>query len=77
MSWPDDADGDVLRRLRADGFDFRRKYSIDFNIDFRSWSKPAGAWATARAIYPSAELKKPMQKISTTASRRLHTVSAH
>jgi hypothetical protein len=35
--WPQDADGDVLRRLEADGFDFALLHSIDFNIDFNTW----------------------------------------
>ena len=36
-TWPQDADGDVFRRLEADGFDFDVAYEIDFNIDFESW----------------------------------------
>jgi len=35
--WPRDADGDVFRRLEADGFDFSVPYSVDFNIDFDAW----------------------------------------
>ncbi|MFT6735624.1 MAG: hypothetical protein ACJAS9_003835 [Polaribacter sp.] len=34
MNWPNDADGDVLRRLEESGFDFSKSYEIDFNIDF-------------------------------------------
>ena len=35
--WPQDADGDVFRRLAASGLDFEVPYSIDFNIDFETW----------------------------------------
>ena len=38
--WPSDADGDVLRRLQASGFDFASEHVIDFNIDFASWPPP-------------------------------------
>ena len=37
MDWPADADGDVMRRLQGDGFDFAREVEIDFNIDFNTW----------------------------------------
>jgi Regulator of ribonuclease activity B len=37
MSWPDDADGDVLRRLKESNFDFSRIHSIDFNVDLQEW----------------------------------------
>lgn len=37
MSWPDDDDGDVLRRLQESGFDFARDYQVDFNVDFFEW----------------------------------------
>jgi hypothetical protein len=32
--WPGDADGDAMRQLQDDGFDFNRDAEIDFNIDF-------------------------------------------
>lgn len=35
--WPNDADGDVLRRMKASGFDFEVKTDIDFNVDFDDW----------------------------------------
>ena len=33
IDWPNDADGDVLRRMKESGFDFSKIHSIDFNID--------------------------------------------
>ena len=41
--WPDDADGDVMRRLAASGFDFGQTYEIDFIVDFSDWPPPAPA----------------------------------
>lgn len=35
--WPDDDDGRVLRRLRDKGFDFTKKYVLDFVVDFEPW----------------------------------------
>jgi Regulator of ribonuclease activity B len=37
MDWPNDADGDVMRRLQDSGFDFDREAMIDFNIDCDRW----------------------------------------
>ncbi|MCL2075656.1 MAG: ribonuclease E inhibitor RraB [Betaproteobacteria bacterium] len=42
MSWPNDADGDVFRRLYESGLDFSKPYTVDFNVDFASWP-PADA----------------------------------
>ena len=36
MTWPSDADGDVLRRLEQSGFHFSKSTLIDFNVDFQS-----------------------------------------
>ena len=36
-SWPNDADGDVLRRLKDSNFDFSKAHLIDFNIDLQEW----------------------------------------
>lgn len=36
MIFPNDANGDVLRRMQADGFDFSREYAIDFFAVFAS-----------------------------------------
>jgi hypothetical protein len=37
VDWPNDADGDVLRRLKENGFEFDKEVEIDFNIDFNHW----------------------------------------
>ena len=37
QNFPADADGDVLRRMSANGFDFSAPTRIDFNVDFDDW----------------------------------------
>lgn len=55
MDWPNDADGDVFRRLADDRFDFSTAHVVDFVIDF-SDSPPAEAVARLRQTYPTATL---------------------
>jgi len=40
--WPNDADGDVFRRLQSAGFDFSKSWSVEYNVDFETWP-PASA----------------------------------
>ena len=56
MTWPSDADGDVLRRLEADGFDFDQTCVIDFNVDFQSWPPSPEALLALRGRFGSVEL---------------------
>ena len=51
MKWPEDADGDVLRRLESRGFDFSQEYDIDFNVDFDVWPPPEKALALLQLEY--------------------------
>ena len=60
-SWPRDADGDVLRRLQASGFDFDSEHRIDFNVDFESWPPPVTFLEQLRATYPDALVVNPDQ----------------
>ena len=53
MNWPNDADGDVFRRLQSRGFDFHREYLVDFDVEFESWPPAAGAIDLLRKEYPS------------------------
>ena len=41
--WPEDADGDVFRRLREHSFDFAQPYAVDYNVDFEAWPPSAEA----------------------------------
>lgn len=59
MAFPDDVDGDVLRRLEQSGFDFSKEVLIDFNVDFESWPPPADAIALLSAEYPSTKVYGP------------------
>jgi hypothetical protein len=59
MSWPDDADGDVLRRLEADNFDFSKEYSVDFNVDFDKWPPPQEAVNILKTRYTNMQVIDP------------------
>ncbi|MBR1208016.1 MULTISPECIES: ribonuclease E inhibitor RraB [unclassified Bradyrhizobium] len=53
MDWPNDADGDVLRRLANDRFDFLTAHVVDFVIDFADRPSPE-ALTLLRQNYPLA-----------------------
>lgn len=55
MQWPDDADADVLRRMKAGGFDFSQSCSIEFNVDFERWPPSPAAMRRLEQQYPSAK----------------------
>lgn len=59
MSWPDDADGDVFRKLDARHFDFNETYLIDFNVDFEVWPPDPRAVGTLSRRYGSVEAYPP------------------
>jgi hypothetical protein len=59
MSWPDDADGDVFRRLQADHFDFSSPHQIDFNVDFDSWPPHPGAVQWLQQQYGEVHIYEP------------------
>ncbi len=56
MNWPEDADGDVFRRLEAENFDFSKQYTIDFKVDFSNWPPTREALDTLRSAYPGIEI---------------------
>jgi hypothetical protein len=57
--WPRDADGDVLRRLQADGFDFYLPHRIEFNIDFDAWPPSPELIELLRSQYSHLEVFEP------------------
>lgn len=57
--WPNDADGDVFRRLVSDGFDFSKSWSVDYNVDFESWPPPEEALEILRSTYGEVVLYPP------------------
>jgi hypothetical protein len=59
MGWPNDADGDVFRRLEKSGFNFGEEVSIDFNIDFNHWPLTNEEKMEIRNLYPECEFFEP------------------
>ena len=58
-TWPDDADGDVFRRLESSGFDFSASYAIDFNVDFGAWPPAKEAIDALTAMYGAVQVFEP------------------
>jgi len=59
VTWPNDADGDVLRRLESHSFDFAKKHRVDFNVDFTSWPPSARAIEILRSRFEYVEICAP------------------
>jgi hypothetical protein len=57
--FPAGADGDVLRRLQENGFDFSRPHDIDFAIDFDAWPPADDAIAWLKQHYQSVAIYDP------------------
>lgn len=58
-SWPDDADGDVFRRLESCGFNFAKEYPVDYNVDFDSWPPHPDAVKLLQERYGPIDLFAP------------------
>ena len=56
FTWPENADGDVFRKLSSKGFDFSKVYAIDFNIDFDQWPPSTEAVQTISNVFPGAKV---------------------
>ncbi len=56
MTWPNDADGDVFRRLERDGFDFSKPHTVDYYVDFDAWPPHRSAIEILRATYGNIEV---------------------
>lgn len=59
MAWPTDPDGDVFRRLHAQGFDFSKSCSVDYNIDFTHWPPSPEAIELLRHEFGEVKLFGP------------------
>ncbi len=59
MKWPNDADGDVFRRLEDSGFNFDEEATIDFNIDFNHWPLSNEEKKGIRNLYPECVFYNP------------------
>jgi hypothetical protein len=62
MNWPDDADGDVLRRMEESGFNFDAEVEIDFNIDFDHWPLNEKEKEQIKTLYPNSDIIDPTEE---------------
>ena len=66
MHFPDDENGDVLRRMAASGFDFGRVHEIDF---YALFAKQADAALVARQLIEADRSEHSLAAVSTDAGR--------
>jgi hypothetical protein len=59
MKWPNDVDGDVLRRMSSSGMELSLTYTIDFYVDFDSWPPPPAARDLLSQKYGHIESEEP------------------
>ena len=69
--WPNDADGDVFRRLVEHGFDFSKSHWVDYNVDFESWPPPEQAISWLKLNYDSVEFIPPTEDFNGYAEIRI------
>lgn len=58
-SFPNDADGDVLRGLSESGFDFSQRCLVDFNVDFEEWPPSSAGIRALSKQHPSIKVYDP------------------
>jgi len=59
MNWPNDADGDVFRRIQRSNFNFETPCLVDFDVDFQEWPPHSEAIRILEREYPSAKVYEP------------------
>ncbi len=59
MNWPNDADGDVFRRLQSNSFDFKIEVKIDFNINFDHWPLLPEEIEIIDSLHPGCKYYEP------------------
>jgi Regulator of ribonuclease activity B len=57
--WPNNADGDVFRRLVESDFDFGKEYVIDINLDFDHWPLTDDEFAYIKSQFPDVQVIHP------------------
>lgn len=62
MEWPNNADGDVFRRLKSSDFNFSKEYDIDFNIDFDHWPLTVNTISFFQSNYPNLKIIEPNEE---------------
>ena len=77
VKWPDDADGDVFRRLESHGFNFRVAHDIDFNVDFSSWPPPPVAVEQLAKHYPNLTIHEPSEGGAGYLLFKLHDLASY
>lgn len=59
MVWPSDAVGDVLHRMKADGFDFAAPHLVSFMVDFERWPPPQDAIIRLKGRFSVVSREEP------------------
>ncbi len=77
LNFPDDADGDVLRRLDESGFDFSKPTTIDFNIDFVSWPPHPDAISKLKEFSGAVEIYEPDEEYSGYVLFNIHQILSY
>jgi hypothetical protein len=70
--WPNDADGDVFRRLVEHRFDFSKSYYVDFNVDFAAWPPAEAAIAWLESAFGFLSLHPPIDDFGGYAQFQVH-----
>ncbi|WP_243372503.1 ribonuclease E inhibitor RraB [Geotalea sp. SG265] len=58
-TWPNDDDGDLLRELEKDGFNFDAVHQVDFQINFERWPPPPQALQFLEKLYGPCAIVEP------------------
>ncbi|MDX2322195.1 MAG: ribonuclease E inhibitor RraB [Moritella sp.] len=61
MNFPNDIDGDVMRSLEENGFNFENETEVEFNIDFKHWPLNNNDKAAIVNLYPNCEFVDPSE----------------
>ncbi len=72
MNWPNNADGDVFRRLNDSNFNFSIKNTIDFNIDFDNWPPQSDVVNRLQKKYSRIKIIEPDDEYSGYISFQIH-----
>ena len=59
MNWPNDVDGEVLKNLEENGFDFDEEVDLDFIVDFDHWPLSDDEKKSIQTLYPNCTFIDP------------------
>jgi len=60
VEWPNDTDGEVLRRLEAEGVDLAAVQEVNFDVDFVDGPPDGEAISTLRRMFKTIEVLEPL-----------------